>query len=127
MIAASLPNVERLRKLQPNVAAADHEQSRGQPASANASICVIRAAAMFLAAQGTEPVNAPSPRRLVRPAFDTQAYKARNLIKRAFCRLKGWRAIATRYSKTTRNSVGGICLAVTASSWMQRVRALIDV
>ncbi len=73
----------------------------------------------FLAAQGTEPVISPNPRRKVPPAFDAHAYKARNLIERAFCRLKNWRAIATRYDKTARNFLAGICLAVTVISWLQ--------
>ena len=66
----------------------------------------------FLANQGTEPVISPNPRRLVRPAFDSIAYRARNLIERAFCRIKDWRAVATRYDKTARNFLAGICLAV---------------
>ncbi len=73
----------------------------------------------FLVAQGTEPVISPNPRRKVTPTFDAQAYKARNLIERAFCRLKDWRAIATRYDKTARNFLAGICLAVAVISWLQ--------
>ena len=33
-----------------------------------------------------------------------------NLIERPFCRLKDWRAIATRYDKTARNLLAGICM-----------------
>ena len=73
----------------------------------------------FLASQGTEPVISPAPRRLIRPAFDKAAYRARNLIERAFCRLKDWRAIATRYDKTARNFLAGVCLAVTVMDWLQ--------
>lgn len=54
-----------------------------------------------------------------RPAFDAQAYKARNLIERAFCRMRDWGAIATRYDKTARNFLAGICLAVAISGWLQ--------
>ncbi len=54
----------------------------------------------FLAGQGAEPVISPNPRRLVRPVFDHTAYRGRNLIERAFCRLKDWRAIATRYENS---------------------------
>ena len=50
----------------------------------------------FLAAQGTEAVISPMPRRVARPPFDANAYRARHLIARAFCRLKDWRAIASR-------------------------------
>ena len=72
----------------------------------------------ILASQGTEPVISPMPRRKVRPAFDTDAYRARNLIERAFCRLKDWRAIATRYDKTARNFLAGVCLAVAVMDWL---------
>lgn len=63
----------------------------------------------FLASQGTEPAILPTSRRLVRPVFDTTAYRARNQTERAFCRLKDWRAIATRYDKTACNFLAGIC------------------
>jgi transposase len=33
------------------------------------------------------------------PAFDAQAYKQRNTVERAFCRLRQHRAVATRYDK----------------------------
>jgi len=34
-----------------------------------------------------------------RPAFDPDAYKQRNTVERAFCRLRQHRAVATRYDK----------------------------
>lgn len=73
----------------------------------------------FLIGQGTEPVVSSNPRRLVTPAFDRLTYRARNLIERAFCRLKDWRGIATRYDKTARNFLAGICLAVLVTDWLQ--------
>ena len=73
----------------------------------------------FLAAQGTEAVISPMPRRLVRPTFDRTAYKTRNLIERAFCKLKDWRGIATRYDKTARNFFAGLCLAVALTHWLR--------
>jgi transposase len=73
----------------------------------------------FLAKQGTEAVISTSSRRLAPPAFDRVAYRARNLIERAFCRLKDWRAIATRYDKTARNFLAGIVLAVAVTHWLQ--------
>jgi transposase len=33
------------------------------------------------------------------PAFDPEAYKRRNTVERAFCRLRQHRAVATRYDK----------------------------
>jgi putative transposase len=72
----------------------------------------------FLAAQGTEIVISPMPTRVNRPAFDPIAYRKRNIIERAFCRLKDWRAIATRYDKTARNFLAGICLAAAITWWI---------
>ena len=33
------------------------------------------------------------------PAFDPDAYKQRNVVERAFCQLRQYRAVATRYDK----------------------------
>ena len=33
------------------------------------------------------------------PAFDAAAYKQRNTVERAFCQLRQYRAVATRYDK----------------------------
>jgi transposase len=33
-------------------------------------------------------------------AFDAAAYKQRNTVERAFCHLRQYRAVATRYDKT---------------------------
>lgn len=79
----------------------------------------------FLAAQGTEAVISPMPTRVARPAFDPHAYRGRNLIERAFCRLKDWRAIATRYDKTACNFLAGVCLAVAITDWLRWVHALV--
>ena len=49
----------------------------------------------------------------------TVAYSMRNLIERTFCRLKDWRAIATRYDNTARNFLAGICLALAITSMDQ--------
>ena len=58
------------------------------------------------------------PNRRAIPPFDPVAYIKRNLIERAFCRLKDWRAIATRYDKTARNFLAGICLVLAVTSWI---------
>lgn len=58
------------------------------------------------------------PTRTNSPAFDPVAYRQRNIIERAFCRLKDWRAIATRYDKTARNFLAGICLAAAITYWI---------
>jgi len=46
----------------------------------------------------------PSTKSRKRPIpHDAAAYVARNMIERAFCRLKDWRRIATRYDKLAVN------------------------
>lgn len=73
----------------------------------------------LLAGQGTEAVIPPMSRRLMPPSYDPIAYRLRNIIERAFCKLKDWRGIATRYDKTARNFLAGICLAVVITSWLR--------
>jgi len=70
-----------------------------------------------LAAHGAEAVIPPMPHRLQPPAFDRVAYRQRNLIERAFNRLKAWRAVATRYDKTARNFLAGTALAAAITYW----------
>jgi transposase len=72
----------------------------------------------FLAAQGTEAVISPMPNRIRHPRFDPIAYRDRNIIERAFCRLKDWRGIATRYDKTARNFLAGLSLAIAVNHWL---------
>jgi transposase len=49
--------------------------------------------------------------------FDQELYKARHLIENFFCKLKQFRAIATRYDKTARNYLAAIHLAA-AIVWL---------
>lgn len=72
----------------------------------------------FLAAQGTEAVIPPQPRRLQPPPFDAETYKQRNVIERAFNRLLDWRAIATRFDKKAHNFLAGVCLAAAITYWL---------
>jgi len=48
--------------------------------------------------------------------FDKKSYKQRHLIENAFCRLKEFRRIATRYDRLTRNFLASACL-VAAIVW----------
>ena len=45
------------------------------------------------------------------------AYRARNLIERAFCSLKDFRRIATRYDKLARNFFSAVAIAATILWW----------
>ncbi len=52
------------------------------------------------------------------PGFDPDLYRLRNVVERAFNRLKQWRGIATRYDKTARNYRAGILLAASVLLWL---------
>ena len=64
-----------------------------------------------LLAAGKTPVIPPKGNRKIQRTYDTEMYKARHLIENFFCKLKQFRAIATRYDKTARNFIAGIHLA----------------
>jgi hypothetical protein len=70
-----------------------------------------------LAAAGKSAAIPPRQKRLTPPEFDRDLYKARHLIENFFCKLKQFRAIATRYDKTARNFLAAIHLAA-ASIWL---------
>lgn len=70
-----------------------------------------------LLARGKSVVIPPRSHRLIKRDFDKEAYKARHLIENFFCKLKQYRAIATRYDKTARNFLAAIHLAA-AIIWL---------
>jgi transposase len=72
----------------------------------------------FLEERGTTPVipNKSNRRRLF--PFNSELYRLRNVIERTFCRLKDFRAIATRYDKTARNFLAGLCLIAALCYWI---------
>ena len=49
--------------------------------------------------------------------FDPAAYRMRNVVERTFCRLKDFRAVATRYDKLARNYLAGLCLVAALCFW----------
>ena len=70
-----------------------------------------------LAAAGKSAVIPPHPNRAAPRQFDQELYKARHLIENFFCKLKQFRAIATRYDKTARNFLAAVHLAA-ATIWL---------
>ena len=70
-----------------------------------------------LEATGKTPVIPPKRNRKVHRDYDKELYKARHLIENFFCKLKQYRAIATRYDKTARNFLSAIYLAA-AVMWL---------
>lgn len=72
----------------------------------------------LLLARGTRPVIPNGPRRTRLHPFDAEAYKRRNLVERAFCRLKDYRRVATRYDKLAATYAAAICLAAIVTWWI---------
>jgi transposase len=70
-----------------------------------------------LLADGKEIVIPPKANRKTPRTYDKEIYKARHLIENFFCKLKQFRAIATRYDKTSRNFLAAIYL-VSATIWL---------
>ena len=66
-----------------------------------------------LRAQGIEPVIPSKSSRNEPIDYDKHLYKARHLIENFFAKLKQYRAIATRYDKTSRNFLSAIHLAAS--------------
>jgi putative transposase len=70
-----------------------------------------------LAASKTEAVIPSTRSRKVPIPYDAAAYISRNLIERAFCRIKDWRRIATRYDKLAINFASAIAIAAVILWW----------
>jgi transposase len=70
-----------------------------------------------LAAAGKTAVIPPKKNRKNQRDYDKELYKARHLIENFYCKLKQYRAIATRYDKTARNFLAAIHL-VAAIIWI---------
>lgn len=51
-------------------------------------------------------------------AYDTRRYRDRHLIENAFCRLKDFRRVATRYDKLARNFLSAVALATLVAFWL---------
>ena len=66
---------------------------------------------------GKTVVIPPRRSRLFKRYYDKHLYKARHLIENFFCKLKQFRAIATRYDKSARHFLSAIYLA-SASIWL---------
>ena len=56
-----------------------------------------------LLAAGKTPVIPPKSNRKLQRTYDKELYKARHLMENLYCKLKQYRAIATRYDKTARS------------------------
>lgn len=71
----------------------------------------------MLIERGTTPVIPNKINRVNRHPFDAAAYRLRNAVERTFCRIKDFRAVATRYDKTARNYLAGLCIVAAITLW----------
>lgn len=50
--------------------------------------------------------------------YDKDRYRGRHLIDNAFCRLKDFRRVATRYDKLAANFLSGVAIATALAFWL---------
>ncbi len=70
----------------------------------------------LIAAAGKEAVIPPRSNRRQPADYDKEKYKQRNKAERLFCKLKGYRAVATRYDQLATMFLGGVLAALLAVS-----------
>ncbi len=68
--------------------------------------------------RGTKPVIPNRSNRKQPFRFNKKSYKKRHRIENAFCRLKDFRRIATRYDRLARNFLASICLVAAIVWWI---------
>lgn len=68
--------------------------------------------------QGTRPVIPGRSNRKRKVTYDKARYRDRHLVENAFCRLKDFRRIATRYDKLGRNFLSAVALATVVAFWI---------
>ena len=67
---------------------------------------------------GVTPVIPGRRNRKRAVRYDQQRYRDRHLIENAFCRLKDFRRIATRYDKLAANFLSAVALATAVAFWL---------
>ena len=68
---------------------------------------------------GATPVIPGRRNRKRAICYDKQRYRDRHLVENAFCRLKDFRRVATRYDKLAANFLSGVALATTLAFWLR--------
>jgi transposase len=71
----------------------------------------------LLDSRGTVAVIPNKSNRKRHFPFESERYNWRNVVERTNCRLKDFRAIATRYDKLARNFLAGLCLVSALLYW----------
>ena len=89
-----------------------------QPSSSSATRLTTAELRQWLSDRRTKPVIPNRSNRTLPFSFDKKSYKLRHLIENAFCRLKDFRRIATRYDKLARNYLASVCLVAAIVWWI---------
>lgn len=69
-----------------------------------------------IATAGKEAVIPPRRNRRQPATYNKEKYKQRNRAERLFCKLKGYRGVATRYDKLAAMFLGSVLAALLAVS-----------
>ena len=72
----------------------------------------------WLEDRGTKAVIPNKSNRKQPFSFSKKSYRKRHRIENAFCRLKDFRRIATRYDRLARNFLASICLVAAVVWWI---------
>jgi transposase len=72
----------------------------------------------WLSLRGTKTVVPNKSNRKQLFSFNKNSYKQRHRIENAFCRLKDFRRIATRYDRLARNFLSSVCLIAAIVWWI---------
>ncbi|MGH6947359.1 MAG: IS5 family transposase [Kiloniellales bacterium] len=72
----------------------------------------------WLEDRGTKPVIPNKSNRIQPFSFDKKTYRQRHRVENAFCRLKDFRRIATRYDRLARNFLASACLVAAVVWWI---------
>jgi transposase len=73
---------------------------------------------LWLNERGTKAIVPNRSNRKQPFSFDKTSYKQRHRIENAFCRLKDFRRIATRYDRLARNFLASVCLVAAIVWWI---------
>jgi transposase len=71
-----------------------------------------------LRSEGVAPVIPGRSNRKTPVVLDKERYKDRHLVENAFCRIKDFRRVATRYDKLAINFLSTVALAVVLAYWL---------
>jgi transposase len=67
---------------------------------------------------GATPVIPGRRNRKRAVRYDKERYRARHLVENAFCRLKDFRRVATRYDKLAANFLSAVAIATAIAFWL---------